>query len=1463
MGGDVRDEERSRSLPGRGRGTVPWRGGSRLFGTPRTTRTKSAARDPAPTSTYLWSGPARVSPTTILLSFASAAPNLDVDYQLNMRHHRLMESNFGARIRKLRKYKGLTQRQLAGMVGIDHTFLSKIENNRPGHRPSESVILSIAMALEADPSSLLFLADKIPAEARESIVRSPSGRKLVRLAEELTESEWKELLRNAPRRPGSARSRMLIDASDLEQWAPRRDAQGTLPRLIRLLVLATARDASRVSFRTGDGVGWPGWDGTVTSAAGNAFVPSGISAWELSTEGGVKSKADEDYRKRTDDPREIRPAETTFVFANPRRWREKEAWAAARSAEGKWAGVRAHDADDLEGWLELAPSVHLWISRLLGKSPEGAIDLGGFWLDSSESTTPPLTAEIVAGGRGAAIEEIQKWIRTPSNSIGIQAGSDEEALLMLAAAVHLLPEDERDAVLSRAIVVDTSSAWRNLVHTVEPLILIPRFELREEIGAALRAGHAVVVPLGPGGRSPSSVLVPRASREAVSKAFLNLGIAESKARELGELARAGFKSLLRRLAVRPEVRAPAWSQPAEGPALARLMLAGAWSEGSDDDRRIIEKITGSSYAEAERVMLRWENEPDPPVKRVQDAWFFVSKEDAWSLLGRYITSRDLEGFREAALQVLGTPDPEFDVPDEERWLARVHGHVQQHSEHLVKGVANTLAIAGTRGNTLVFGSGSAADYAARTVCDVLERANGDWRVWASLSRELSLIAEAAPDSFLTALEAGASGKDPVLRQLFRDKTGGLFESSPHQGLLWALEVLAWSPIYLGRASIALAALSRLDPGGKTGNRPLSSLTQIFLPWFPQTSASREQRHLVIDALIRREPSEGWKLLVSLLPETHSATMSAPRPTYRDWAPDVVTGAGMSEYINAVHDTVVRALAHVGNDVSRWVDLIEAVADLPSEDHELVVSALENLDLGKLEGSGPGTIWEAMRRLISQHRSFSDAKWALPGERLERLELVWKRFTPSDLVTKYAWLFGPNPELLKPTGVDWDAHDRSIVGLRREAVEEIFAEEGIQGLLAFAAKTEHQYEVGAALGRSGLMDGAETKFLREHLLSDDSVHAQVAYAFAGSRTQARGRKWLDALLNDPVSSWSPGHLGTLLIFLPCDQSTWDLAERLGQETEIYYWGHINPLFTTAEADLSRAVQQFLRAHRPDAAIAVAAREVMGKRVVAPALAVEALEGFLKNPPSPDRTNATLLAHNVGMLLSVLEPSPEVGEDRIATLEWAFLPLLRRGQRHPRYLHRKLAWDPGFFVEVLSLVYRAEGDAPREASREDQQRARHGHELLDSWRTLPGIGAEGSISAERLLSWVRAARTAAGETGRTAIGDQLIGQMLSGSPPGADCLWPHEAVREVLEEVGNAEIESGLEIGRYNGRGVTSRDPLDGGNPERELSKAYREASSATAFRWPRTGAMLLRIAETYERDARRQDQEAELREDTFG
>ena len=112
---------------------------------------------------------------------------------------------FGKRLRELRIRSGMTQRELAGRVNVDFTYLSKIENGALAP-PSEKVIIQLAEVLNVDRDELIALAGRIPSDIvrmlkdRETLefLRSDHGQKKVKAASKRQGIDVARYLQNVP-----------------------------------------------------------------------------------------------------------------------------------------------------------------------------------------------------------------------------------------------------------------------------------------------------------------------------------------------------------------------------------------------------------------------------------------------------------------------------------------------------------------------------------------------------------------------------------------------------------------------------------------------------------------------------------------------------------------------------------------------------------------------------------------------------------------------------------------------------------------------------------------------------------------------------------------------------------------------------------------------------------------------------------------------------------------------------------------------------------------------------------------------------------------------------------------------------------------------------------------------------------------------------------------------------------------
>jgi transcriptional regulator with XRE-family HTH domain len=89
--------------------------------------------------------------------------------------------DFGREVRRLRKEKMLTQKDLAIYLNVDPTYVSKIENNTFEVLPSEEVITKLAECLDVDPEELLVLARKVDGKMlQEKAAEDPNAAYILR-----------------------------------------------------------------------------------------------------------------------------------------------------------------------------------------------------------------------------------------------------------------------------------------------------------------------------------------------------------------------------------------------------------------------------------------------------------------------------------------------------------------------------------------------------------------------------------------------------------------------------------------------------------------------------------------------------------------------------------------------------------------------------------------------------------------------------------------------------------------------------------------------------------------------------------------------------------------------------------------------------------------------------------------------------------------------------------------------------------------------------------------------------------------------------------------------------------------------------------------------------------------------------------------------------------------------------------
>jgi hypothetical protein len=956
--------------------------------------------------------------------------------------------------------------------------------------------------------------------------------------------------------------------------------------------------------------------------------------------------------------------------------------------------------------------------------------------------------------------------------------------------------------------------------------------------------------------------VPPIGPEEATVALQEAGLDDDRAEALGRLGRRSLLALRRNLAVKPELHTPVWARPPGSQVIRAALLAGRWSMGLVGDRKILEGLAGKKDEDLREALDELLSEEDPLIGRHESSWALVSPYDAWLQLGPQVRDPDLKRFEIAVKAVLLEPDPALAFPPEERWRATFDEKVSSYSGSLKRGLAESIALLAVNGVKAADGRGE--EFAAYLVRTALGMANEDesGQLWSTLSPQLPLLAEAAPDAFLDAVRSGLRGDTPVLARLFgdsKDRSALFSAGSPHVSMLWALETLAWSPEHFGQVVDLLAQYAAIDPGGSMSNRPAESLQRIFCPWHPENAVDNASRLDAIDALRERHPPIAWSLMLSMLPEKHGFHFPTSEPTFREWKPPRQAITNL-EYFELVNGIAERLVDDAGVSGTRWATLLERGSDLLADGRELIRKALEVRVVELPEEERP-QLWKAIRAFVAKHREFSETDWALPAEELDQLETIQSGLEPPDVLESRRWLFEEHaPDLGTAKLDDFERYEEEVGKRRGEAVLEIEKEAGLNGLLELAAASPVPWTVGLALADSN--DRHEEELL-DLLTAEEEANRAVAIAYFSHRFRQRGWKWLERLL-DAHESLPATAAARLLLSTSDYPRAWEKADAHGENIEAAFWAEFSPydLGTNFEY-IPLAVERLLQAERPATALRLLGlylRKDLPEPDRVAILLADALDALLKADASGQDIGPDGLAqHSFESFFDFLEKHRDaVGTDRLARLEWAYLAALGYDPSVPT-LHGALSSDPEFFVQVVSAIYKPRSvESESEPSADERRVAENGYRLLSSWSVVPGTEAEGRIDENALQHWVDEARRLLEEADRLEVGETHIGHVLAHAPRDSEDRWPAEPVRNLLELLQSETVEQGMRIQTYNNRGVTSRALDAGGEQERELAEMYQGWEKAFRNRWPRTAAVLRDLAVSYRRDAQRHDAEAEQR-----
>jgi len=895
-----------------------------------------------------------------------------------------------------------------------------------------------------------------------------------------------------------------------------------------------------------------------------------------------------------------------------------------------------------------------------------------------------------------------------------------------------------------------------------------------------------------------------------------------------------------------------WSQTNDASALAIAILLGSWDENFNGDKSIARELANEDFANWISKIRKMLQQPEIPLILKNGKWSITERLKIWNMLGSRLFDEHLDRFQQCAISVLKEHDPMFELPAIERYAASIHGKVLSHSHSLRKGLAESLALLGSHPKALVHCSLNKPETTASvTLREILADAN--WVLWASLNNLLPLLAEAAPKEFLEAIEAALRSDHCPFKELFAQEGNGISNGNYITGLLWALETLAWDKQYLTPVTIILGELAAIDPGGNWANRPDNSLTTIFLPWLPQTTAPVNKRKVALQTLQKELPEIAWKILLSLLPNQHKTSSGSHKPAWRRTIPeDWSKGITQKEYWEQISSYTDIAVEMAQTDMPKLSELIEHLDNLPLPALKKLMSHLKSDDITSKSEKARFPLWISLVDFVSTHKRFADANWAIGPDLVEKIDGIAERLAPQSLMNRYWRLFSRHDIDLYEENENREEQHKKLEQHRQEAIREIIINNGFGAVIKFAESVKSPRQVGLSLGFIA-EENVDSIILPGLLEAENNKLVQFVNGYIWGRQRTHGWKWVDDI---NISGWTTAQICQFLVHLPFTSETWKRSRQLLGKNESVYWKKVSVEPYQTEDDLGFAINKLINHGRPNAAISCLSRMLYDKQSMNNASAVEAL---LAAVTSTEPANSKDL-YDIVEIIKALQDDPNTNPDDLFLVEWAYLSLLdHTGYTSPKLLEQRLAVEPSFFCEVIRVIYRSKNVEKQftEPSEQQKNNAWNAYQLLRAWKTPPGTLPDGSFSSKTLSKWLINVKLACEKSGHLDAALSTIGNVFIHMPPDPDGLWIHHTAANALNARDAEKIRDGFRIGIFNSRGIHWEDPT--GKSEEEFAAKYRQrAEEVETHGYHRLAATLRDLAYSYEREAEQISEEHKIR-----
>lgn len=842
-------------------------------------------------------------------------------------------------------------------------------------------------------------------------------------------------------------------------------------------------------------------------------------------------------------------------------------------------------------------------------------------------------------------------------------------------------------------------------------------------------------------------------------------------------------------------------------SLIKFALVGSWDEVNANDKNKIENLFHQEYGKVKNELYSIQTVDETLISKDGSIWICNKNDEIKKILLDYLSEGELNDIKPIFIATLGEINPQFNLPKEKRYLSIFSQTENLSSKNLKDNLVSTLIFLWYyRESFTNIDSSKIQNFIDEIFSEILS--GKDWKVWASLNDYISDFAEIAPETYLRLLKIQLTEHKSEICALFDNEGDGIFSGTLLSGILWGLEKLSFYEKYFPSSVQLLALLHQYDKGGRFTNRPFNSLHELFLPWIKQTQTTNDVRINVLKQLASDYPELGNKLLVDVLQKRNTTANPISLPVYDKEVVSFNRNVSKNDFMDLVEkysDILIEKISKKERPLSDIINNLDSFYSVTLS--KILVYFEENNVFDRLDENQKYETWYSLNLIIRKHKYFKKSEWAFSTDVISQLEDLTNLCVPTDLLKKNKILFSEWSHNLynNEYGEDYYKEEKDVLDRRIAALREIISAYGIKIIYSYIDSDLMARNIAMTMG--AMLSELDINTLFPDIFNSENENIKKFYAYF--LRFANNEILLQKL---DRTKWNDKSRLELFIHLNFEKQNWELAEK-ELKSPVDYWKLINHLPLQSQSDLTDAISKILDVKRYDYALLCFFSQLYNKREINNNLLLEAL---LKN-------NKLIDVYDLHELIKYCQKQ-NLDHEKMIVIEWKYLTSIHDDSDiKPVNLFSELQLNPNFFIEILSLAFKEEGDInEKNLSEKEKANALSANNILHKWKVVPGFMNE-KMDEDYFKNWIKEVQSKADKVKRLPVANLIIGHVLFYSPADSSGLWINKTVASVLNKIENLRMRDGFNTEAVNSRGVYSVDFT--GRAELEIANSWKIKAEA--------------------------------------